>query len=165
MTPSTRAASRHCRALLEPFAISVFAKLSALRTLELSASERARLREAVADDLKKCTNFCVPRVSVRAHRRASRLRIDLRGQGWHQQPRFDPGRRIFHWEHVHPVSALIAHCERQRTVRGVLRVLLTLPQVVWVLKEEDRRLTRLGYRSRRSDPAEAYERAGIVLLP
>jgi hypothetical protein len=93
------------------------------------------------------------------------LGVDLRKHGWHQQPRFDPGCRTFHWEHVYPVSALFEACNRQRSSGGILRVLQRIPHVAWILTSEDRRLTKLGFRSRRDDPVQAYRAAGIVLLP
>jgi hypothetical protein len=148
--------------LLHPFATSIHAKVEALKTLDLSPSEKARLREAISDDIKKCTNFCAPSVSRAAWSRARRLGIDLRSQGWHQQHRFDPKRKVFHWEHHYTVARLGSECGRALSINGVLRV-LKRARVVWILKAEDARLTKLGFRARRDDPDRAYRVAGIII--
>lgn len=149
--------------LLRPFAQSIHAKAVALRTLQVSASQRARLRESISDDIKKCTNFITPEVSVAAHDEAEPLGVDLSTKNWHDQPSFDAGREIFHFEHIVPVSALRAMCENTESPDDTLSVLRTRLRVAWILKREDLELTRLGYRSTRADPDAAYEHAKIKL--
>jgi hypothetical protein len=150
--------------LLKPFAQAIRAKAIALRTLELTPQQRARLKESIGDDIRKATDLLTPAVSKAAHGRASRLGIDLCTQGWHGQPKFDAGRKVFHFEHCVTVAELRRLCMEQRSVRDVLRVLSTKPRTVWVLKEEDRRLTAQGHKSNRPDPLAAYRKAGIALL-
>jgi hypothetical protein len=94
---------------------------------------------------------------------AARRKINLCSKNWHDQPMFDPGRRAFHLEHFVPVSAIRNACLEERSEAGILKILRTRLQIVWILKTEDAKLTRLGYRSRRSDPEAAYRAAGIEI--
>lgn len=149
--------------LLMPFARSIHIKASALKTLTLSSSQRARLLESMSDDIKKCTNFIEPEVSEAAQKEADRLRVDLRSQNWHDQPAFDAGREVFHFEHIIPVSAIRTMCYDQDSEAGTFEVLTRRLRVAWILKSEDAELTRLGHRSKRPDPAAAYLEAGIHL--
>ena len=151
--------------LLRPFASSIHAKASALRQLELATRERARVLESISDDIKKCTNFVRADVSERALDRARPLDVDLRTATWHDQPRFDPGRRVFHLEHIVPVSTIRHACLEAPSDSAVLEILATSLRVAWILKEEDSVLTHLGYRSRRQDPEAAYREAKISLVP
>jgi hypothetical protein len=154
--------------LLRPFATSIFAKASALRHFEdaksLSSSQLARLRESISDDIRKCTNFAVPRVSKAALREAKRLSINLTQMNWHDQKKFDPGRRTFHREHMVPVKTIRDECRRAKSEEEVLEILINRPRLVWVLKSEDAALTRCGYRFLREDPDAAYAEAGIELI-
>jgi hypothetical protein len=149
--------------LLRPFAVSIQAKATAVRDLDFAANQRARVLESISDDIKKCTNFVVPRASKAAMKAAARRKINLCSKNWHDQPMFDPGRRAFHLEHFVPVSAIRNACLEERSEAGILKILRTRLQIVWILKTEDAKLTRLGYRSRRSDPEAAYRAAGIEI--
>jgi len=151
--------------LLAPFACSIYAKAKTLKSVELSSSQRARLLESISDDIKKCTNFIEPEVSQAALTAAERLQVDLRTKNWHDQPSFDAGRETFHFEHVVPVSAIRAACCDQGSEREIFAVLKGRLRVAWILKSEDAELTRLGHRSHRPDPDEAYRNAGIKLVP
>jgi len=151
--------------LLRPFARSIYAKASACRQLDLRAEERARFLESISDDIKKCTNFVSVDVSQAAFDRAKSVGIDLRTKTWHDQPGFDRGRLVFHLEHIVPVSAIRRACLDAPSDSAVFEILATKLRVVWILKEEDLVLTRLGYRTRRSDPDAAYRDAKICLAP
>ncbi|MGQ0679994.1 MAG: hypothetical protein ACT4OM_10150 [Actinomycetota bacterium] len=150
--------------LLMAFAQSIHAKLRALRTLDLTPKQKARLLEAISDDIKKCTNFLVPEASRAALDRASSLGVQLSGQTWHDQHKFDPGRTIFHFEHMVPVSAIREACLKETSDQAIQAILKNRLRVVWILKDEDKELTRLGYRSNRLDPASSYLEAGIELV-
>ena len=149
--------------LLEPFASAIYAKAVALRTLDLTTAQRARLLESVSDDIKKCSNFTAPSVSRAALARAEKLKVNLHDKTWHDQPRFDAGRRVFHFEHFVPVLSVRNACLKARSKAAVLDVLKSQLRVAWILKSEDRMLTRLGYRSQRSNPSLAYRAANIKL--
>jgi hypothetical protein len=150
--------------LLRVFAESIHAKSRALNNLELNTNERNRISESISDDIKKCSNFLVPEASEAALKKAERLNIDLYSRNWHNQSKFDPGREVFHVEHVMPVAALRERCLSCRSPEGVLEVLTSTLRVAWILKSEDRALTRLGYRSKRPFPDAAYVEAGIKLI-
>ena len=150
--------------LLRPFAESIHAKTSALQRLQLTERQQSRFREAVSDDIKKCTNFLTPEVSVAAKQKAESKAVDLFSKDWHEQHQFDPGRGVFHFEHVVPVLSIRKMCERAHSSEEILSILLRNLRVAWILKEEDRKLSSLGYRSKRPDPNEAYRHAGIKLL-
>lgn len=51
------------------------------------------------------------------------------------------------------------------SIGEVVQVLADNLRLAWITKEEDARLTALGYRHKRPDPDAAYAEAGIVLLP
>jgi hypothetical protein len=146
------------------FAQSMFAKATALREATLTKRERARLKEAIAGDVRKASDILSTiLVSEAAHAEAAKLGVDLRELAWHDQPKFDGGRKVFHFEHVEPVGTWIdAVCE-QTSVDGVLAVLKRGFRVAWILKVEDRELTRLGFRHTRPNPDIAYQSAGIQL--
>lgn len=150
--------------LLRPFARSIYAKASALKDLNLEKSQRARLLEAISDDIKKCTNFISPEVSRAALNEAARLTVDLRSKNWHNQRQFDPDRKMFHFEHILPVSAMRQACLDECSEASILDILKTRLRVAWILKTEDAKLTRLGYRSKRDDPDAVYSEVGIELV-
>lgn len=149
--------------LLRPFASSIHAKATAVRNLDLTPTQRARFVESISDDIKKCTNFVIPRVSVAANKAAARHKIDLCSKNWHNQTSFDRGRCVFHLEHLVPVSAIRKACLEHGSAAGILEILCTQLQIVRILKTEDAKLTKLGYRSRRSEPEAAYRAAGIEI--
>ncbi|MBI3545138.1 MAG: hypothetical protein HY081_00880 [Gammaproteobacteria bacterium] len=149
--------------ILKPFACSICAKARALLAKELTKSQRARLLESISDDVKKCSNFVVPEVSRAALKEAKRLGVDICLKNWHDQPRFDQGRRKFHLEHFVPVSAIREECLDARTELKILKILKNRLRLVWILKSEDAKLTQLGFRSRRRSPKIAYRDARIEL--
>jgi hypothetical protein len=144
------------------FARSIFAKAELLRTTELAQRDRQRVLESISDDLKKFTDLIQAGVSDAALAQAERMGVDLRTVGWHDQPRFDPGRRVFVREHVVPVNHIRAACLEAESEEETARC-LEEAKVAWVLREEDRMLTRLGFRTVRPNPRAAYQAAGISL--
>jgi len=148
---------------MAPFATAIFAKAEALRTLELKSAHRSRLSESISDDIKKASNLHAHRMSKRAREKARALAtpVDLAEMTWHQQKAFDPDRGLFIVEHRATVSSLRQRCLEAANVHGVLDVLEKDIDVVWILREEDEKLTELKYRSTR--PASAYEEALIEI--
>lgn len=149
-------------AIFRAFARSIFAKAELLRTTELSHRERQRVLESISDDLKKFTDLIQAGVSDAALAEAERMGVDLGTAGWHDQPKFDPGRKVFAREHVVPVNQMRAACLEAASEEDTARC-LEAAQVAWVLREEDDMLTRLGFRTVRTDPRAAYRAAGISL--
>jgi hypothetical protein len=155
--------------LFQLFARSIFAKVTALKSLDLTRNQRKRLRASITTEIRACGGLLYPEVlrpevSEAACREAKLIRVDLHAQTWASQTRFDRGRRVFHLEHVDPISCILEACAAAGSEQGVLELLRTRLRIAWILKREDRELTRLGFRSDRPDPEEAYRAARIVLV-
>lgn len=150
--------------MLLPFAKSISIKCNAIKELRIPTTHRARFLESISDDIKKCTNFIAPGVSKTAQEMADQLKIDIRTKNWHDQHKFDKGRSIFHFEHIVPVKSIRDECISANSEKEVHEILVQKLRVVWILKSEDRELTKLGYRSNRPDPEKAYFEAGIEIF-
>lgn len=150
------------RRLVSAFAQAIWAKGQLIRDLPASGLQRRRVLESISYDIRKYSDLVPPRVSLAAAAEAERLGIDLTRMGWHDQPRFDLGRRLFHWEHVHTISSIRALC-LEASSPGEVEEHLDKVRVAWILKAEDRRLTGLGFRAARPDSDAAYLAAGIIL--
>ncbi len=128
----------------------------------------ARFFESLIGHLcRELEDFAPRNVSVGAVGEAERLGIgDLRHFHWDDQPgrMSDPDRLIFHWDHVDTVSSL-----KRALLDGAVLTprhcteIVARSRIAWITKEEDRRLTTLGFRSKRPDPDAAYRAAGIEL--
>jgi hypothetical protein len=150
------------------FADSVVAKRRLL-DLALTPAQRSAVLASVSEDIRKLCDvgmptLIVPLVSAAARVRADTIGVDLCRQSWHAQPRFDRGRSVFHAEHITPVRALREMCLSAPSAEALTRSLSQAIRIAWILKEEDRRLTELGYRATRPDPDAAYRDAGIELV-
>ena len=88
--------------------------------------------------------------------------IDLSKMTWANQTgkQFDPGRKLFAYEHMVPVKSLMYAVIADPS--SALRVLQSA-RLVWVTRAENDRLTELGYAHERADPQKCYEEAGIKL--
>jgi len=150
--------------LVRTFAVAIFEKACALKSLALTRAHRSRLLESITVDIRKWTDCVAPHASEAALVEARRLGIDLFKSAWHDQPRFDRGRAVFHNEHMVPVRAIREACLECQSVDEVVNVLKSRPRVVWILKSENDVLNRLGLSSIRSDPTAAYAKAGIVVV-
>jgi len=143
-------------------------KVEGMRDPEFSRPQVSRLRESISADLRKLGDMAIPTVrppfiSVAAAARATAIGVNLKGETWHTQTRFDPGRKVFHYEHLMPLAEIIKLLTVAGDERVVLQVLCDNLSVAWITKEEDSRLTKMGYRSNRPDPMRAYTAAKIEL--
>ena len=155
--------------LLRVFASSIFAKAGALKSQRLTPNQRKRLKASITADVRHSGGLLypevfTPEVSEAALLEAQKLSVDLCSHTWGSQKRFDPGRKLFHWEHVDPIGCIQQACESAESEVAVLTILKSRLRIAWILKQEDRELTRLGFRSNRLDPAGAYSAARIVLV-
>lgn len=148
--------------ILEAFANSIWAKVELLQTNSLEKRELLRVKESISDDIKKCTDLTPPRVSLAAREEAMRREVELDCLDWQDQPRVDPGRQVFHREHVIPVKSIRDRCLVAESANQIIDALKSA-KVAWILKSEDRKLNQLGFRTNRPDPADAYRKAGIIL--
>tara|TARA_X000001316_G_C922245_1_gene37224 strand:+ start:3716 stop:4180 length:465 start_codon:yes stop_codon:yes gene_type:complete len=80
---------------------------------------------------------------------------------WYKQSRYDPGRKMLLMEHKNPLEEmwqkLIAEPDKTTSILDSENI------IVWVTREEDNKLTELGYRSKRPDSDKAYQEAGIEI--
>jgi hypothetical protein len=160
--------------LLQLFARSILAKAAAHRSPTLTENQRKWLRSSITSEIRHCglllyPEVIKPEVSEAALKKADSFRArmknkDLRNHTWHSQSSFDPGRKHFHWEHMDPISAIQKSCEDAGSEEEIQQILRTRLRIAWILKEEDEKLTKLGFRNNRPDPASAYQEAGIVLV-
>jgi hypothetical protein len=155
--------------VMRPFVAAIVAKRPLLH-LALSDRQRRRTLESISGDLRKLGDVVTPTliaplVSIAARAAAERKGIDLCQEDWHSQTRFDPGRSLFHVEHVTTVSALREMCLHAPSEEVLVHSLTAGIRIAWILKDEDAKLTQLGYRSHRPDPDIAYRQAGIDLVP
>lgn len=156
--------------LATPFAGGIYDLLQAVAdpALPLTKTQRSRMTEAASINLRKCCDVLVPaarapEVSVGAAARAQALGVDLRQQTWQTQPTFDPGRRIFHYEHMQPIVVVRAAVAGATSPDDVVQILRREVRLAWITKEEDARLTAKGYAFKRPDPDDAYRQARIEL--
>lgn len=151
-----------------PADLSILARTAALLVEQRDASAGAARKciESLLNHLCREVEDLAPRnVSVAAAEEAARRGLgDLRVYHWDDQVTRmrDRGRAMFHWDHHTPVAelrrALLAPSQR-----AVPAAVLSRARIVWITKAEDRRLTELGFRDRRPDPAAAYRAARIEL--
>jgi hypothetical protein len=90
---------------------------------------------------------------------------DLREYTWEDQPKRmrDPGRRTYAYDHYVPVSELHRALDAlEEPTEAQVNAILSQASVVWLLREENKRLDKT-HRSRRPDPRAAYAATGIRL--
>jgi hypothetical protein len=157
----------HSDGLVMAFALGMLPKVEWLRTGTATPVQASAVRSSLTQELRKLCDALGPEdlrpaVSRRAATAAEAIGVDLCRQSWATQLRFDPGRRMFHLEHVVPVSAIRAAVLECGDAAEIVRTLAGL-RLAWILKEENQELERRGFRSRRPDPDAAYAEAGIEL--
>lgn len=151
-------------ALRNAFAKSIACKIDVLNSTELSIFEARRIKESISSDIRKYTDLVTPQQSKAAKNTADKLNVNLPEMRWHDQSKFDAGRKIFHLEHVFPVRHIRDLCLKARIADKISDALYAKTKVAWILKSEDKTLTSLGYRSVRLNPKAAYKEAGIELV-
>jgi hypothetical protein len=106
-------------------------------------------------------------VSRAAQREADRRKLGKLGDyTWYQQTTKmrDKGRKVFHWDRFMTVKEMrnaLLNLDRP-TVQHV-RAILRRASAAWILKKEDRKLNKLGFRADRRNPRAAYRKARIQL--
>lgn len=160
--------ARLVRRIARPYAHALVIKADGLLDPVLTSSQRQSLKSSMKEDLRKCGDALIPEVvpyliSDAAAAAAAELGVDLSKETYASQPRFDRGRKLFHYEHYATLETIVARLESTSSVEAAIDVIEELLHVAWILKSEDRRLTELGFRHLRPEPASAYVTAGIVL--
>ena len=152
---------------MKTFAASIVPITNRLNASSLSQREITILKQTISDIIKKAGDLNPSGCSIAAYKKYQSLfqNEDIRDRTWHQQPRFDPGRRIFHREHCETVSTLRDLCIAENTYEGIVQILLERIRIVWILKSEDKVLTQNGHQSNRPEWKEAYQKAEIEVMP
>jgi len=155
--------------LLSCFTGSIFDKSQALKNPSITSRQKRYLNKAINFEIRHACDALlpdnlIPRISAKADLKSRAMGIDLLLADWHDQHKFDPGRKIFHFEHTIPVLQVRKSCCLASSKEDMLEILKSQILIAWILKEEDFRLNQLGLRSNRPDPAAAYRAAGIELL-
>ncbi len=77
----------------------------------------------------------------------------------------DPNREMFHWEHYTTVDEMTREIYSldEDPVLSDIAAVLRRARIVWILKSENGKLSEAKAGSRRANPAQAYEGAGITL--
>ncbi|WP_158020980.1 hypothetical protein [Methylorubrum extorquens] len=135
------------------------------------------LFDHMTNSLRHLEDFVVPYVSAAAQSKADEMGLlHLSNYHWVDQAIMEPyavGKglrrnelKVFHWEHTQPVGELVRrmHALHNPTAASI-EAILKEAGVAWILKEEDDRLTRAGFRTKRADWRECYKQVGIDLLP
>lgn len=124
-------------------------------------SERKLTKKLIGEILRKyCDQKPVDFVSLKAKKVADKLGIDLFEKNWHDQNKFDPGRKTFHLEHkttIHDIAMDIIDG------KDVLNTISKI-QHGWILKSEDKKLNASGKRKVRKNHNAAYYEAGIDII-
>lgn len=155
--------------VVRPFAGSMFLKANLLRGGTLTDRQRPRVHDAITKDLQILGDVLCPdvrpfEISRAAWERAQSLGVDLRTQTWHRQWGFDPKRATFLIEHVTPNRVMREAAVEADSVDAIVEIIRRHYRVAWILKSENDELNRLGFRTKRPDPDDAYRQAGIVLM-
>jgi len=111
------------------------------------------------------------KVSKAAKDKAAKMKIgDISRFTWDDQTQKgkmrDTGRKIFHYEHVYPVSQLRHDLEALNPPTDeAVYALVQKVDMVWILKEECARLDKAGYRSNRplKDLWRPFREVGIEM--
>jgi len=156
------------RQVAGPFALAMAHKAQALVSLELTRTQAAALSKSMSDDVRKFHDAVVPAlipydISEAAAAVAAERGLDLAALTYGGQPKADPRREAFHYEHMVTISTIVAKARALADVEAIID-LLCASRVAWITKAENDELTRRGYNSRRDDPDAAYAEAGIRLV-
>jgi hypothetical protein len=153
-------------AIINAFAQAISALCFELKNSKLSIRERRILNSTISDILKKIGDLHPSGASIAAYNKFQKISIagDIRNLTWQQQPKYDPGRRIFHREHMIPISSLRQKCIEGPEVETVLQIIQKEIKIVWILKTEDSELSKNGHRHKRPDPEGAYKTARIKIM-
>ena len=101
-------------------------------------------------------------VSKAALKKAKELGIDLYSMTWLNQNKFDPKRKIFHYEHCNPIKELrSAVLDTDESTQKILKRDI----VCWILKSENKELDKHGYREKRPGGwQKCYKECGIKFV-
>jgi hypothetical protein len=144
------------------FIEKVLKELATQHSLASVKKEKSHLKAMITKCIRIVDDSCtIDRASRAAARVADGRGLDLSKMTWVNQTRFDPGRKLFVFEHKTPINTLV-----QQMIDSPDDPLSVLndSEIVWITREEDATLNSLGYRKNRSDHDAAYKEAGIDII-
>jgi hypothetical protein len=149
---------------MKPISKAIYCLVKAITDSNDSQQIKA-LNNATTQLLQVAGNIHPSGVSIAAKKLAKLKGInDLREFHWHEQNKFDKGRKLFHLEHYVTISCLRAECMAAKNEDEVLHIITKRIRLYWILKKEDKRLTKNGHRINRPNPKEAYKKANIKTI-
>ena len=127
------------------------------------------LKDLITRACRKIELYIEPRYSVKAELVANEMKIGCLSQyQWNDQnsKRKDKGRKVFHWEHILPVSTIVKKLLAiENPTNSAIIDIIKNADVAWILKAENDQLDSNGYRTKRPEnPLEAYINCDIQLV-
>src|SRR5262245_51940486 len=104
---------KHQDGVIRDLAKAIYAKVIGVNRGNLYPRHRTILLRSISADIRGYTDCLVctpPHVSAAAQKAAEKLGINLWSTQWHDQPKFDKRRSVFHFEHMVPVEAVRKDC-------------------------------------------------------
>lgn len=127
------------------------------------------MKEILVRTLRMVESVSPMDVSKAAQDEANKMGIgSLYNYGWLKQNKKtgmkDYDRSIFHWEHYYPIQQQVEDLLSLESYEDEdIYNVINNGKICWILKEENRLLDKIA-KSKRPNPQEAYEKAGIILL-
>lgn len=127
------------------------------------------LKDLITRACRKIELYVEPRYSVKAELAANEMKIGCLSQyQWNDQnlKMKDKGRKVFHWEHILPVSTMVKKLlALDDPTNSAIIDIIKNADIAWILKVENDRLEFQGYRTKRPEnPLDAYHSCGIKLV-
>jgi hypothetical protein len=132
-------------------------------------TKKGYIKEIITRTIRMVESVSPLDVSKKAQEKADMMGIgSLYQYGWLDQKRRngmqDYNREIFHWEHFYPIQQQVDEllALEELTDEAIYHI-IRRGKICWILKEENQILDRIA-KSKRPNPEEAYQQAGIILL-
>lgn len=141
--------------------------INSIIALKGTISEKRLLKYMIDRLLRMAGTYQTRTASVNAQKQADELGIgDLRKFDWGDQPvrMKDPGRKLFHFEHITPMNNIVESILESNCETAIKSHIMKI-KIAWILKEEDRLLTKgIGGSWKSKRPSDAYMRLNIQLI-
>ena len=126
---------------------------------------KKKLKEGLKDTLKKMTDQKVNMVSDAVIVACDKINVDPFELLWTKRNilgRDEKGKSLLLWEHTTPLAEFFESLVNYKTEREFYETIENYSGVCWITREEDNRLNKRGFRSKREDGWQAvYEQCGI----
>lgn len=126
---------------------------------------KKKLKEGLKDTLKKMTDQKVNMVSDAVIIACDKINVDPFELLWTKRNilgRDENGKSLLLWEHTTPLAEFFESLVNYKTEREFYETIENYSGVCWITREEDNRLNKSGFKSKREDGWQAaYEQCGI----